>query len=80
MSVVKKGNPVRVRLLSTGEVVDAVYDEPAFLLEKCHHVKIGYTLYIALGGEYERSGVLLKHECRFVGPTPMVKKKENNNE
>lgn len=72
---VKKGDPVRVRL-STGEVVDAVYREPS-VLEKCHHVDVGRTPYLALGGEHERRGVRLKYECRFVGPTPMVKRGAN---
>ena len=76
---IKKGDPVRVRLV-TGEVVDAVYNRPSSLLEKCHHVKIGEALYIALGGKYARSTFLFPQDCRFVGPTPMVKKKENNNE
>lgn len=74
---IKQGDPVRVRL-ATGEVVDAVYREPSDL-EKCHEVVIEGIPYLALGGKHERRGVLLKHECRFVGPTPMVKK-ENNNE
>ena len=73
---VRQGDPVRVRLV-TGEVVDAVYDRPSFL-EKCHHVRIGEAFYIALGGGYERRGVLIKHKCRFVGPTPMVKKENNS--
>lgn len=73
---IKQGDPVRVRL-STGEVVDAVYDRPSFL-EKCHHARIGEAFYIALGGEYERRGILNAHECRFVGPTPMVKKENSN--
>jgi len=68
---VKKGDPVRVRL-STGEVVDAVYYGPS-KLEKCHRVTIGGIPYLALGGDHERRGVLLKHECRFVGPTPTIK-------
>ena len=68
---VKKGDPVRVRL-ATGEVVDAVYDKPLRTLEKCHHVDIGGIPYLALGGKHERRGVLLKHECRFVGPTPII--------
>lgn len=67
---VKKGDPVRVRL-ATGEVVDAVYDRPSSL-EKCHHVKSGEALYLALGGEHERRGVSLKYECRFVGPTSII--------
>lgn len=73
---VKKGDPVRVRLFS-GEVVDAVYREPC-VLKKCHHVNIGEAFYIALGGKHERRGILNAHECRFVGPTPMVKKENNN--
>lgn len=67
---VKKGDPVRV-MLATGEVVDAVYREPS-ALEKCHYVNIGEDFYIALGGQHERRGVFLKHECRFVGPTPII--------
>lgn len=74
---VKKGDPVRVRLV-TGEVVDAVYREPS-VLEKCHHVDVGRAFYIALGGNHERRGIINAHECRFVGPTPVVKK-ENSNE
>lgn len=74
---IKHGDPVRVRL-ATGEVVDAAYDRPSSL-EKCHHVKSGEALYLALGGEHERRGVSLYYECRFVGPTPMVKK-ENDSE
>lgn len=74
---VKKGDPVRVRL-ATGEVVDAVYDKPA-ALEKCHFVNIGEDFYIALGGKRERRGVRFNYQCRFVGPTPIIKK-ENNNE
>ena len=68
---IKQGDLVRVRL-STGEVVDAVYIEPSPLLEKCHIVKTGEALYIALGGKYERKEVRLEHECRFVGPTPII--------
>lgn len=75
---IKQGDPVRVRL-ANGEVVDAVYIEPSDL-EKCHHVEIEGIPYLALGGKHERRGVLLNYECRFVGPTPMVKKKENNND
>lgn len=75
---VKSGDPVRVRL-STGEVVNAVYYSPA-VYDKCHHVYIGRIPYLALGGKYVRKGVRLEHGCRFVGPTPMVKKKENNSE
>lgn len=73
---VKKGDPVRVRL-ATGEVVDAVYREPS-VLEKCHHVGICGNSYLALGGKYARCKFLLPHECRFVGPTPMVKKESSN--
>lgn len=71
---VKKGDPVRVRL-STGEVVEAVYCRPTFLMEKCHHVYIRGELYVALGGGHERRGVSLRHECRFVGPTPKMNKR-----
>jgi len=67
---VKKGDPVRVRL-STGEVVDAVYEEPS-VLEKCHDVYIRGEFYVALGGTHERRGILLGHECRFVGPAPTI--------
>lgn len=67
---IKKGDPVRVRLV-TGEVVDAVYREPSDL-EKCHEVVIEGIPYLALGGKHVRRGVLLKHECRFVGPTPII--------
>lgn len=72
---VKKGDPVRVRLC-TGEVVDAVYKEPERALRKCHWVIGEGISLLALGGRHERRGVLLKHECRFVGPTPSVKKGE----
>ena len=68
---IKKGDPVRVRLV-TGEVVDAVYDKPLRTLEKCHHVNIGGAFYIALGGKRERRGVRFNHQCRFVGPTPII--------
>ena len=74
---VKKGDPVRVRL-ANGEVVDAVYDKPLRTLEKCHHVNIGGAFYIALGGKRERRGVRFNHQCRLVGPTPMVKKENNS--
>lgn len=74
---IKQGDPVRVRL-SSGEVVDAVYIKPTPQLEKCHIVETEGLPYLALGGKYARSGFLLSHECRFVGPTPMVKKENNN--
>lgn len=67
---IKQGDPVRVRL-STGEVVDAVYDRPS-RLEKCHEVKNGKFFLIALGGKHERRGIQMGHECRFVGPTPII--------
>lgn len=75
---IKQGDPVRVRL-SNGEVVDAVYNRPSSVLKKCHHVDIGRTPYLALGGIWARSPYTLTNECRFVGPTPTVKK-ENSNE
>ena len=74
---VRQGDPVRVRL-ANGEVVDAVYDRPSSLLDKCHYVNIGRIPYLALGGHHERRGVRFNHQCRFVGPTPMVKKENNN--
>lgn len=74
---IKKGDPVQVRL-ANGEVVDAVYCGPS-KLEKCHRVTIGGIPYLVLGGDHERRGVCSHHVCRFVGPTPIVKK-ENNNE
>lgn len=65
----KKGDPCRVRL-HTGEVVDAVYDEPIKDLYCCHHLNVG-TL-IAIGGNTLRSRIkhksMLDHECVFVGP------------
>lgn len=69
---IKQGDPVRVRK-ANGEVVDAVYDEPARTLEKCHHIDICGNSYLALGGKYARCRFLLPHECRFVGPTPTIK-------
>ena len=74
---IKQGDPVRVRL-STGEVVEAVYDRPAFLMKKCHYVDICGNAYFALGGNYARCKYLLPHECRFVAPTPMVKRGATN--
>ena len=74
---IKKGDPVRVRLV-TGEVVDAVYNRPSTMLRKCHRVDIGRTSYLAVGGIWRRPSYILTNECHFVGPTPMVKKENNN--
>ena len=56
MKTLKKGDPCRVRL-HTGEVVEAVYDEPMHL-DKHHHAWNGNILLAV--GEYGN--------CIFVGP------------
>lgn len=68
MKPLSKGDTCRVRL-HTGEVVEAVYDEPVKGLDCCHHLNCG-TL-IAIGGYTLRGRIkhksMLNHECVFVG-------------
>lgn len=68
---VKKGDPVRVRLC-TGEVVDAVYNRPSYMLRKCHRVDIGGASYLAVGGVWRSPSYILTNECHFVVPTPII--------
>lgn len=67
---IKKGDPVRVRL-STGEVVNAKYLSPAYY-DKCHFVKWGGLLLVAIGGELRIRKINSGVACRFVGPTPII--------
>jgi len=71
MKPLSKGDPCRVRLQS-GEVVDAVYDEPmsSYICKKHHHVEINNLPMVA--GKYGR--------CRFVGPACVLAPVEVSND
>jgi hypothetical protein len=73
--MIKKGDPVKVRL-SSGEVVDAVYvfDEGAYTDGcKSHWVDIRGELYLA--NKYTNA----HYKCRFVGPPAAMSWPENFN-
>ena len=61
----KQGDVVKVRMLNTGEVVEAEYHSCCYALPKSHFVKIGEERLIAIG-HIMMSGYN-SHECRFVG-------------
>ena len=58
--MIKKGDPCRVRL-HTGEVVEAVYDEPLVTGDKKHFVKCKDDFLIAVKKTKK------SRHCRFVG-------------
>lgn len=60
MKPLSKGDPCRVRL-HTGEVVEAVYDEPIVTGDKKHFVKYKNDFLVAVK-KTKRPG-----HCRFVG-------------
>ena len=62
----KKGILCKVRILTTGEVVDAVYDRPSNVyFSKWHHVWFGEKALLAI--DRDRSYPYNAHEVRFVG-------------
>ena len=69
MKQLKKGDPCRVRLLKTGEVVSADYFRPSQFNEKFHVLNDGDL--IAIGGYTLKNRIEHKnardHECIFVG-------------
>ncbi len=63
----KQGDVVKVRMLNSGEVVEAEYHDRCYGLPKSHFVKIGDQWLIALG--YILLSGYNSHECRFIGPS-----------
>lgn len=62
----KQGDKCKVRMLATGEVVEAVYDGQCQRLQKSHFLKHGDRWLIALGHALTRVEYG-DHECRFIG-------------
>lgn len=60
MKPLSKGDTCRVRL-HTGEVVEAVYDEPSLLSPKKHFVFYKNDILLAVGK------IKMPANCRFVG-------------
>ncbi len=61
----KEGDKCKVRMLNTGEIVEAEYRGGCYGLPKSHFVKIGEEWLIAIG--YIMLSGYSSHECRFVG-------------
>lgn len=64
----KPGDKCRVRILKTGEAVDAIYDEPdinSIGAYKEHWVHVKGKLYLAISNNFDST----YRTCRFIGPS-----------
>jgi hypothetical protein len=68
MKPLKQGDPCRVRL-HTGEVVDAIYDEPYGVFPKDHFVEIKGHLFVATSTPHIGDDYCPCDRVRFVGPS-----------